>query len=321
VATGALLFDADVDLNGNTFADNQVGAYYIDSNGSATGNTFEAGAAGTGVSRFWGAIFDDPPADRLPQPAGRGNLAVRAGNSPSGSRLLGEFSGNLFIGDGSAQSVGLEADAGFGALNVEFTANGNEIRNWGTGVVLFDCGTGTGCTTSDFVLAELRCNRIAGNAVGLASNIDLQVRAENNWWGCSAGPGGATGCNGLDVATGASVDATPWLVMELVPARTDLLVGQTIAVDADLRRNSAGVDVSGTCTLPASTIAFSASIGTLAAASATSTAGVAGNAYTGTTAGTATVTASLDQDQRSVELEVSAATDALFANGFEPGAD
>jgi hypothetical protein len=123
------------------------------------------------------------------------------------------------------------------------------------------------------------------------------------------------------VATGASVDANPWLVMELVPARTDLLVGQTVAVDADLRRNSAGVDVSGTCTLPASTIAFSASIGTLAAASATSTAGVAGNAYTGTTAGTATVTASLDQDQRSVELELSAATDALFANGFEPGAD
>ncbi len=319
VATGALLFDADVDLDGNTFADNQVGAYYIDSNGSATGNIFEAGAADTGVARFWGAIFDDPPADRLPQPAARGKPAVLAANSPSGSRLVGEFSGNVFVGDGSPLSVGLEADAGYGALNVEFTANGNQIRNWGTGVVLFDCGTGSGCTNSDFVLAELRCNRIAGNAVGLAADLDLPVRAENNWWGCSAGPGGATGCNGINLVGGANVDATPWLVMELVPERTELLVGQTITVDADLRRNSAGVDVSATCTLPSSPIGFSADIGSIAQAMVSTTAGVAGNAYTGTTAGTATVTASLDQDQRTVELDVSPFTDAVFANGFEPG--
>src|SRR4051794_4796480 len=51
-------------------------------------------------------------------------------------------------------------------------------------------------------------NRITGNPVGLENSNNPQVDAENNWWGCNAGPGSA----GCDTVTG-SVDANPWLVL------------------------------------------------------------------------------------------------------------
>ncbi len=53
-------------------------------------------------------------------------------------------SGNTLTGDGSVDSVGLEADAGWGPENVSFTASGNTISNWGTGVVVAQCTSG--CT-------------------------------------------------------------------------------------------------------------------------------------------------------------------------------
>lgn len=316
VATGALIFAASVSLEGNTFDDNQVGAYYIDSNAVATGNRFAASASGTGVPTFWGAIFDDPPADRLPQLAGRAPVQAGAASAPEGFRITGVFTNNVFLGDGAPGGVGLEADAGFGALNVDFTANGNEIRDWGTGIVLFDCGSGSGCTSSDFVDAELHCNRIAGNGTGLHADLGSTVRAQNNWWGCSAGPGGAVDCNDIDIAAGSAVESAPWLVMALVPERDALLVGQTIALDVDLRRNSAGVDASAECTLPDATIGFDTDLGTIAD-STVATDGLASNSYSGTEAGTATITATLDQDLQSAVLEVREFSDDLFGDGFE----
>lgn len=320
VATGALVYAASATLDGNTFEDNQVGAYYIDSNGEAHGNGFRASAAATGVPVFWGAVFDDPPTTRLPQLSRHAPVAGSATAAPAGTRITGRFTGNMFVGDGSPGGVGLEADAGFGALNVDFSAIGNEVRDWGTGIVLFDCGSGSGCTGSDFVVAELHCNRVTGNGVGLEADLDLTVRAENNWWGCSAGPGGVAGCNDIDVAAGGVVDAAPWLVMSLLPERDAMLVGQTIAVDVDLRRNSDDVDVSAECTLPDAAIGFDTSLGTIAAG-ALATNGLASTNYTGTVAGTATITASLDQDERSAAVVVSEFTDALFADGFESEVD
>jgi len=320
VATGVLVYDAAAVLDGNVFEDNQVGAYYIDAQGEARGNRFAADAVAVGVPGFWGAIFDDPPSHRLPQPFEPGAGAALAPRSVRGNQLLGVFERNTFLGDGSPGSVGLEADAGFGALNVDLRANGNEIRGWGKGVVLFDCGSVAGCSNSDFVNAELRCNRIVGNGVGLVADLDEQVRAQNNWWGCSAGPGGVVDCNDVDVVGGSTVDTAPWLVMALVPERDAMLIGQTIALDVDLRRNSDDVDVSAQCTLPDLTIGFDTDLGTIAP-SATASAGLASNNYSGTDAGTATITASLDQDEQSASVVVSEFTDALFADGFESDED
>jgi hypothetical protein len=203
---------------------------------------------------------------------------------------------------------------------VDFTANRNEIRDWGTGIVLFDCGSASGCTSSDFVAAELHCNRIAGNGTGLSADLDSTVRAQNNWWGCSAGPGSVVDCNDIDIEAGSTVESAPWLVMALVPERDALLVGQTIALDVDLRRNSAGVDVSAECTLPAATIGFDTDLGTIAD-SAVATDGLASNSYSGTEAGSATITATLDQDLQSAVLEVREFTDDLFGDGFESEED
>ncbi len=69
-------------------------------------------------------------------------------------------------------------------------------------------------------------NRILGNEQaytgtdgsaygGLVNQSVAAVSAENNWFGCNAGPG-ATGCDAVAVGTGAgAIDADPWIVLSL----------------------------------------------------------------------------------------------------------
>lgn len=313
-ATGVLVYAASATIEDNTLGDNQIGLYAIDGNAIVRGNLISATQATTGVSTLWAAVFDDPPASRRPAPF-EPTPADQRGTPPGA--IVGVFEENRLISDGlSADSVGFEGDAGYGSADVEVTLSRNEIRGFGTGVVLFDCGAGGSCTASDFVAANLHCNRIVGNGEGLSAAITIPVVSENNWWGCNAGPGGVAGCNG--VAAGSSaVDADPWLVLGLSATPSEILLDQGAQIDADLRRNSAGVDVSANCTLPPTDAVLGADIGTLFESVLDIVDGAGSMAYLGTQAGLATVTATLDQQASTTTVVVSERPDVLFGDGFE----
>ncbi len=57
----------------------------------------------------------------------------------------------------------------------------------------------------------------AGGRDGIYNETSSNVNAENNWWGCNAGPGG-TGCDAVtDAATGVT-DFSPWLTLTGITA-------------------------------------------------------------------------------------------------------
>jgi len=79
-------------------------------------------------------------------------------------------------------------------------------------------------------------NRILGNTTdGIRNEMvaGVSVLAENNWWGCNAGPGG-TGCDTIFGET----DADPWLVLTVTPTPATVLPLGDSAVAAGLVQNS-----------------------------------------------------------------------------------
>ncbi len=116
-------------------------------------------------------------------------------------------------------------------------------------------------------------NRMSGNTFqfnvfldsgqfGLASNNStITLDAVNNWWGCSEGPGGVD-CDAVD----GSVDADPWLVLNVVtrphtPARNP---ATQLDVEASLKINSDGVDTGSLGSISHRLdITFTASTGTV----------------------------------------------------------
>lgn len=115
---------------------------------------------------------------------------------------------------------------------------GNTIQGAGNGIRVIQIGGAQ--NPSPIVTAHY--NRIVGNTVGLASGSTGAVDAENNWWGCNAGPG-AAGCDSLAGSGVAGIDANPWLVLGISATPTTVDFGQQAVVTADLRRNSNGASV------------------------------------------------------------------------------
>ncbi len=102
-------------------------------------------------------------------------------------------------------------------------------------------------------------NRFFSGAAGIHNGSATTVTAENNWWGCNAGPN-QTGC---DTISGL-IDADPWLVLSIEATENplaDLMFGTT-DVNANLYFNSNNEDTSGSMVIPhAITTNFSASSG------------------------------------------------------------
>src|SRR5439155_1969020 len=101
-------------------------------------------------------------------------------------------------------------------------------------------------------------NRIVDNssaAIANASTSSQVLDAENNWFGCNAGPGN-TGCGAISEPIPGSIDFNPWLVLGISAD------GQTVT--ADLTHNSAGQDTSGAGHIPDGTpVTFATSLGSV----------------------------------------------------------
>jgi hypothetical protein len=87
-------------------------------------------------------------------------------------------SGNILTGDGSAGSVGLETDAGYGPENVSFTASGNTISNWGTGVVVAQCTSG--CSGAVFTSVDVGPDNNVSAPIADPSNAGLHAMGSVN---------------------------------------------------------------------------------------------------------------------------------------------
>jgi hypothetical protein len=278
--------------------------------------------AGFGVVAFGGNVT---VRDSLFEEIGRvGVLFFGAGVTD------GVFENNVYVGKGTGDHLDYGVEYGGGAQG---TARGNTIsQNLGVassdgsisaGILIstfFGPGTSALVESNDLVGNTVglqvgrqdtdgspvvaRCNRFFGNEIGLRSDGEIPVEAENNWWGCNEGPG-APGCDTV-VSINIPADVDPWLVLEITADPEAVDAGGTSEVTASLTDNSDGVDVSPICTVPDGIpVDFAAAGGSVDPTSTVLTDGTATTTFTADGGGgTAVVSASVDAETVATEIEV-----------------
>lgn len=217
---GIIVYDGSGNFSGNTFTTSDAALYVLSPGGSSTidGNTINA-------TRYSGIDLDE------------------------GTHTV---TNNLINGDGTMPVTGIGILSYTGASgNTSATLHGNSIV--GTlatqpapptpplptaGIWINDFETGDSFVPN----ASISFNRLANNpGAGIRNDSSgSTVTAENNWWGCNAGPGG-TGC---DTVTGATTYST-WLTLSGISASptTVALSGASNISGVNLCVNSASANV------------------------------------------------------------------------------
>jgi hypothetical protein len=248
VASSILNFYADVDVIGNTITEAQTAVYNIDGGGRFANNEIEVNKVG--VSGY-GMILTDPPA-AVPSPFVEAtslvlNQTKSTAKSETENVVVLENNAVIFVGADNADTIGIEADAGYDVKDMDLTLNQNTVMGFDYGIVLLQY---VAEDASDAVFTNLvvNFNRIVDNTVGLYSDVAyMSVNAENNWWGCNEGPG-ASDCDPT-AGTGA-VDADPWIVLSLTADPEELEPGMSSNMEANLVMNSAGVSTAADGYIP-----------------------------------------------------------------------
>ena len=135
------------------------------------------------------------------------------------------------------------------------------------------------------------------------NNVDGTVTAENNWWGCNAGPGSA----GCDTVTGVA-DSNPWIVLAVNASPTSVQPGGMSTVTADMSDNSASADTTSLGLLPTMPVAWSATQGTMSPTSGTITSDMASSTFTSTSGSNGTGCAMVDNQLTCAGVTVTAPT-------------
>ena len=240
----------------------------------------------------------------------------RVGVQFKGPGVQGTFRDNHFVGrgDGDELNYGVEVSAGAEAEITGNTITGNtgtasdEISAgvyvstyWGGGSAATVTGnTLTGNSVGIYVgyqnnadtsQVTARGNRIVDNgqdgayaAPGFAGSLD----AQQNWWGCNAGPGSA----GCDSVTGPNVDASSPLQLSVSASPNVVGLGGGATVTASLGAPD-GTPVS-----------FATDLGTLSSTSGQLASGSAAVSYTATQPGSASVSATVDNQTVSTGIVV-----------------
>ncbi|MFZ5855964.1 MAG: beta strand repeat-containing protein [Chloroflexota bacterium] len=145
-------------------------------------------------------------------------------------------------------------------------------------------------------------SRIVNNSAPTGSGIHKSVDAAtatvtNNWWGCSTGPGAAP----CDVATtsGGTLTFTPWYRGQLTAGTSPIVTNQSTSLTASFLTNSSGgaVPLADISEIIGRTVAWAATNGNLSGTQSTvQTAGTATGSFQATSAGTAIISAKVDND-------------------------
>lgn len=185
------------------------------------GNTFTNGRTGGQAIAVQGGVKNlEISGNLITNIADAGILFVDYyGDGPNSSTVI---SGNTIIG---ANSTELTDSAGI-AVSTRTTDGPGSSGDPGYAGTL----TVTGNRIVDNGIAGLR-NDVAG----------ASVNAQNNWWGCNAGPAGA-GCDATASSAGA-IESEPHLVLTMTTAPASVQVGGSATVTAALNSNSAGQSV------------------------------------------------------------------------------
>jgi uncharacterized repeat protein (TIGR01451 family) len=175
-------------------------------------------------------------------------------------------------------------------------------------------GNATGVLIDSNGAADFSCNRIYDNDLGV-SNITESGRvsvADNNWWGCNAGPN-AGNCDGFDLG----LTADRWLVAELTAASTVLQTTGLTDVTLDVRGNSDG-NVVTDCSLPGTPVTLAATFGSVTPTSSDTVGGAAPALYTAPSAPVVdTLTGTIDGETVTLDITVEQDSDVLFRDSFE----
>ena len=202
-------------IQGNTVTDGEVGIYMIDTSGAISQNYVSASKAGVGAN-YWGIVVTDPPAAK-PSPFDDGAALIVQPQGSVGIMALPKttisVTENEITGGGAsdADSVGLEADAGYDAdVNIDFTAAKNLIKGWQYGIAATQC-SGASCKTGTFAALELSNNSITECQTAFDNASGFTSAAALNWWGSATGPKHAANPGGVGLAVSDDISYNPWL--------------------------------------------------------------------------------------------------------------
>lgn len=190
-------------------------------------SAIQGALAGIGISvndDFHNVTVEGNTVSNLTSPgAGKRVVGIASGGTagtPSNVTILNNTVSNItWTGTNIQDAVGI----GIGDTAQGVTIQNNTVSNCGVGIGLATSGinivinngndilnnqVGIGIATAPQAGWAANYNNIVGNALfGAQNTTATSFNAENNWWGCTAGPGNP----GCDTVSFDNVDFTPWL--------------------------------------------------------------------------------------------------------------
>ena len=289
---GAIHFDG---FDNNTFE--PTGTLTI-TNCNITSNT-AAGQAGGVLAIFGSLIMTGSQVSGNTAVTGAGGGISYDGSSSSGLRTLQVTNSTISSNHANEGTFGNGGGIWAGG-NANKTVNYNSISGNSAGAQGGGLFNGSGSLTMNFNV--IVGNSAAGNAgsTGLRNNIG-SIDANNNWWGCNAGPSN----NQCDRASNVtSIGA--WLKLSHTATPNSIVINQSTTLQADFFTNNLGTGIAPAdlVALNGRTVTFNnATLGSISGANpsinagkanATFTAGgVGGNGSADATVDSATVTANI----------------------------
>lgn len=223
---------------------------------------------------------------------GRVGVLACGGDSDSTAQTNLTFGDNTYTGKGPTGPLDFAVWVG-GKVNaqiVENSVSGNVGQVGGLSSSAIQVQAGTVCPRTGTPQVEVMFNRFVDNLFGMQNTTSAQVKAENNWWGCSAGPG-QVGCDPVSE----NLDYDPWIVSKLAVASGRVPNGGITTVTSSLTYNSAMSDTAPLGYFVPATASFSATLGTVQPQSVVFGSGLAQSMFTaGSVDGLARISAQVD---------------------------
>ncbi|HET7707077.1 MAG TPA: Ig-like domain repeat protein [Thermoanaerobaculia bacterium] len=199
------------------------------------------------------------------------------------------------VSGGTSNAVSI-SDVGFGP-NGAATIVGNSFTGMLRGISVGAGNNGP---------IEVHLNRLENNGTDIRTTAVATVNAENNWFGCNAGP---AACGAVTVFAGSTIDVDPWLVMNIADSPDPITILQTSTVTTDFTRNNLGAVVTGAEHFPNGvSITFGATGGSVSPNPVPTLNSTAATTFTPSAVGTATVTSTLDAQTVNTTITVTQAT-------------